>query len=105
MNGTEMYTIFDLPIAVTNSIPADITRPSCDSLNNPIIDQATLDASANSFTRIAGTPIETDGEGSGLGGTKPGASTDDGLGAAGITDWRTGAHALWIGAFALFLLC
>jgi hypothetical protein len=104
MNGTELYTIFDLPIAVTNSIPADVNRPSCDSLNNLIIDQATLAASANTFTRIAGTTIETNGKGSGLGGSKPGASAQNGLGAASTTDWHTSAHALWVGAFGFFLL-
>ncbi|EPE26225.1 hypothetical protein GLAREA_02137 [Glarea lozoyensis ATCC 20868] len=104
MNGSELYTIFDLPIAVTNSIPADVARPSCDSLNNPMLDQATLAASANTFTRIAGTIIETNGQGSGLGGSKPGASAQNGLGAAGTTDWHTNVHALWIGTLGLFLL-
>src|SRR5687768_5374647 len=104
MNGTEMYTIFDLPIAVTNSIPADFSRPSCDSINNPIIDHETLAASANTFTRIAETSIETTGEGSGLGistlgGTRPEARPQDGLGGAGFTDRRTSVHALWIGVF------
>jgi hypothetical protein len=104
MNGTEMYTIFDLPIAVTNKISADVTRPPCDVVNNPIIDQETLNTSANTFTRIAGTTIETSGKGSGLGGSKPGASAQDGLGAASATDWYTGLHTLWIGISGVFLL-
>ncbi|KAL5320344.1 hypothetical protein ACEPPN_011145 [Leptodophora sp. 'Broadleaf-Isolate-01'] len=106
LNGTDMYTIFDLPIKVTNSIPEDSNRPSCDELNNPLLDQATLNASANSFTRIAGTAIEGNdkdgsGNGNGLGGTKPDATSADGLGGAGVLDWRTGVHCTWIGVFAL----
>ncbi len=31
------YTIFDLPISVTNEISASPSRPSCDSLNNPLL--------------------------------------------------------------------
>jgi hypothetical protein len=98
-----MYTIFDLPIDVSNSIPAGLFRPSCDSLNNPIIDQATLKASANSFTRIAGTTIETSGKGSGLGGTKPDASTHNGLGAAGRTTLNTALYTLWVGIIGVIL--
>ncbi|KAG9231131.1 hypothetical protein BJ875DRAFT_129464 [Amylocarpus encephaloides] len=105
MNGTDMYTIFDLPIKVTNRISASITRPSCDAVNNPMIDQAALNVSANTFTRIAGTAIETSGKGSGLGGTKPAASPQDGLGAAGSLDWRTSLHLLWIGLFGIFICC
>jgi len=104
LNGTDSYTIFDLPIKVTNSIPEDSNRPSCDVLNNPLLDQATLNASANSFTRIAGTAIEgndKDGGKDGLGGTKPDATAEDGLGGAGMLNWRTSVHGIWIGAFAL----
>jgi hypothetical protein len=93
MNGTEAYTIFDLPIHVTNKISEQSNRPSCDALNNPLLSQETLNASANSFTRIPGTAIETSGKGSGLGG----------LGAAGMVDWKTAVHWIWIGAFALML--
>lgn len=100
-----MYTIFDLPIKVTNSIPEQSNRPSCDVLNNPMLDQATLNASANSFTRVAGTAIEgNDNKGDGLGGTKPDASPQDGLGGAGLLDRRTGVHCMWIGAFALMAM-
>jgi hypothetical protein len=37
LNGSDYYTIFDLPIAVTNQISANDSRPSCDSLNNPLL--------------------------------------------------------------------
>lgn len=37
VNDTGYYTIFDLPISVTNSISDSTTRPDCDSLQNPIL--------------------------------------------------------------------
>jgi hypothetical protein len=89
-----MYTIFDLPIEVTNSIPASNNRSSCASLNNPLLDQATLNQSANNFTRIAGTGIE--------GNTK--SAADGGLGGAGMLDWGTSVRFTWILAFAAMLV-
>lgn len=85
LNGTDMYTIFDLPIKVTNSIPASNNRASCASLNNPLLDQATLNASANSFTRIAGTAIQSSSGKTGAGG---------GLGGAGTLDCRSGSYII-----------
>lgn len=99
MNGTSMYTIFDLPIRVTNSIPAAPNRPPCDTLDNPMLDEATLNASASWFTRVAGTSIETEGTGSGIGGLKPQAQPQDGLGGAGALNWGTGLHSLWMAVF------
>ncbi|KAH6666027.1 hypothetical protein B0J14DRAFT_605146 [Halenospora varia] len=104
LNGTDMYTIFDLPIKVTNKISSASDRSSCEVLNNPLLDQTVLNASANTFTRIAGSAIETTGKGTGLGGTKPEASPQNGLGGAGILSWQTGAHSLWIGAFFVLLM-
>jgi len=104
LNGSDEYTIFDLPIHVTNSIPADDNRPSCASLNNTLLNESTLAASANNFTRIPGTPIQGNGNsGSGLGGQKPDGNPKDGLGGAGMIDWRTGVHVMWVGA-AVFML-
>jgi hypothetical protein len=37
LNGSDYYTIFNLPIQVTNAIPASSTRPTCDSLNNKLL--------------------------------------------------------------------
>lgn len=95
LNGTNEYTIFDLPIQVTNSIPAESKRPSCEALNNTMLNQSTLDASANNFTRIAGTPIQ---ENTGK------VSGKDGIGGAGMLDWRTSIHVIWIGAFGLLFM-
>jgi hypothetical protein len=90
-----MYTIFDLPIKVTNSISAESTRPSCDVLNNPLLDQATLNASANNFTRIVGTAIQ---------GNSGKTGSEGGLGGAGILDWRTSVHAIWMVALVFMFM-
>lgn len=97
LNGTNLYTIFDLPIQVTNSIPANNSRPSCDSLNNDLLSQAALNASANNFTRIAGSGLETGGNGLGKGG--PGGS-----GAVAAVDWGTAVHWIWISSFVAMLM-
>jgi hypothetical protein len=89
-----MYTIFDLPIHVTNEILANSTRPSCDSLNNNLLTQEVLNASANNFVRIPGTALETNKDGSGK----------DGLGAAAAVDWRSAVHGVWILSFALMFV-
>ncbi|KIX02144.1 uncharacterized protein Z518_08083 [Rhinocladiella mackenziei CBS 650.93] len=53
INGTGYYTIFNLPIEVTNSIPNDTqlsaskTRPLCALRNNPLQNQTSQDASAS----------------------------------------------------------
>jgi hypothetical protein len=48
LNGSNYYTIFDLPIQVTNAIPVlgynSSTRPTCDSLNNTILSNQQLNA-------------------------------------------------------------
>ncbi|TVY75632.1 hypothetical protein LSUE1_G007195 [Lachnellula suecica] len=101
LNGTDLYTIFDLPIHVTNSISAGNNQPSCDVLNNPLLDQNTLNASANSFTRIAGTGLQTGGDG--LGKPRPDAQPQDGLGGAGTLILSTSLHYVWIGVFCFML--
>ncbi|TVY91386.1 hypothetical protein LAWI1_G004673 [Lachnellula willkommii] len=103
LNGTDQYTIFDLPIHVTNSIPEEGIRPSCDALNNPLINEVALVASANNFTRIDGTAIQTGGTGEGLGKPKPDAQPKDGLGGAGALGWRTGIHCAWLAVFVFML--
>lgn len=101
LNGTNLYTIFNLPIYVTNNIPPESDRPSCDSLNNELLSEAALDASANTFVRIPGTAIETNGKGTGIGAQTPDTGPADGLGAGQMVEWRTGAHWIWFGSFAM----
>ncbi|KAM0342778.1 hypothetical protein ACHAPU_009270 [Fusarium lateritium] len=43
LNGDEHYTIFDVPISVTNSISKDDDRPSCDDLSNELLSPEEVD--------------------------------------------------------------
>ncbi|KAK4031663.1 hypothetical protein C8A01DRAFT_21160 [Parachaetomium inaequale] len=56
LNGTDHYTIFDLPISVTNSIPASENRPSCDSLSNPMLTPEEILASADTSVPVMFAP-------------------------------------------------
>jgi len=56
LNGQDHYTIFDLPISVTNSIPASDTRPSCDELNNPLLTPEEIEASTDSKVPVMFAP-------------------------------------------------
>ncbi|KAJ4297203.1 hypothetical protein N0V88_004121 [Collariella sp. IMI 366227] len=47
LNGEDYFTIFDLPISVTNSIPEKDERPSCDSLDNVLLTPDEIRASAD----------------------------------------------------------
>jgi len=71
LNGTEQYTIFDLPIQVTNSISESANRSSCDSLSNPLLDWNEVKTSASNFTMVPGSPIEAKGGGAVLSAWKP----------------------------------
>ncbi|KAI1022897.1 hypothetical protein LB503_000812 [Fusarium chuoi] len=68
-NGDDHYTIFDVPINVTNSIPEDDDRPSCDELSNDILSPEEIDAEAANkvgvlFAPGDSTELETSGEAS-----------------------------------------
>ncbi|KAK3300427.1 uncharacterized protein B0H64DRAFT_369684 [Chaetomium fimeti] len=68
LNGEDYYTVFDLPIAVTNSIPASDNRPSCAALNNPLLSpEEVLDSSDVSvpvmFAPGDATTVETNPNG------------------------------------------
>jgi hypothetical protein len=106
LNGEDHYTIFDVPISVTNKINTDVTRPSCDSLNNPMLTPEQINVTAANdlpvmFAPGDATVIQTAGSGSnsgdGLGPTKPSAQ---GLGSgAGMLSWRSGVH--WLCLFSI----
>ncbi|KAF7716444.1 Uncharacterized protein PECH_003850 [Penicillium ucsense] len=52
-NGTDYYTVFDLPISVTNSIPQSDERVDCASLENNLLSAAEVDKSSD---RLPGQP-------------------------------------------------
>ncbi|CCT62445.1 uncharacterized protein FFB20_06166 [Fusarium fujikuroi] len=69
LNGDDHYTIFDVPINVTNSIPEDDDRPSCDELSNDILSPEEIDAEAANkvgvlFAPDDSTELEASGEAS-----------------------------------------
>lgn len=66
LNETDHYTIFDLPIMVTNRIDEDDSRPSCDSLANNIlapeeIDAVTANAAGILFAPDSSTEVDFEG--------------------------------------------
>ncbi|KAI1158576.1 hypothetical protein F5B18DRAFT_640499 [Nemania serpens] len=44
LNGEDHYTIFDVPISVTNSINFVGNNPACDSVDNPLLSPEEIDA-------------------------------------------------------------
>ncbi|KAJ5512645.1 hypothetical protein N7463_002197 [Penicillium fimorum] len=48
-NGTDYYTVFDLPISVTNSIPKSDDRIDCDLLENKLLSAAEIGESSDSL--------------------------------------------------------
>ncbi|KAJ5461820.1 uncharacterized protein N7458_003372 [Penicillium daleae] len=48
-NGTDYYTVFDLPISVTNSIPESSDRVDCASLENQVLSIAEVEKSSDTL--------------------------------------------------------
>ncbi|KAK3950988.1 hypothetical protein QBC32DRAFT_4186 [Pseudoneurospora amorphoporcata] len=70
LNGEDHYTIFDLPISVTNGISKSDDRPSCQSLDNPLLAPEDIDWTDTNelgglFAPGGSTVIETPDAGSG----------------------------------------
>ncbi|KAJ5874786.1 uncharacterized protein N7529_003216 [Penicillium soppii] len=71
-NGTDYYTVFDLPISVTNSIPKSDDRIDCASLENDLLSAAEI---AESSDTLPGQPwVE------GVSTTSSSAATQTGMG-------------------------
>lgn len=113
LNGVDRYTIFDLPISVTNRIEARADRPSCDALDNPLLPPETIRASADFdvpvlFAPGDATTVQTGAggageEGDGLGPTKPGASPGQGLGSGASRIWMGGESWMCVAGMAFAL--
>ncbi|KAI2614572.1 uncharacterized protein GGS25DRAFT_472318 [Hypoxylon fragiforme] len=118
LNGEDHYTIFDVPISVTNKIEFTGGNPSCDSVNNPLLSPEEIDAeSANSVgvlfapgdSTVIQQPASTsstgsDGGGSGIGPDKPEANPSDGLGSgASMVRWTSTARRLSVLSIVYFL--
>lgn len=98
MNNTEHYTIFDVPISVTNSIDNATGRADCDALDNPLLTPAQLNASAANSVGVLFAPGDSQVVKVQLNNTD---ESGQGLGGAGMLSWWSGAD--WICAITLVL--
>lgn len=98
VNNTGYYTIFDVPISVTNSIENSTGRADCDSLDNPLLTPEEVDASAANSVGVLFAPGDSQVVKVQLNNTD---ESGQGIGGAGMLSWRSGAE--WIGAVALVL--
>lgn len=117
LNDTEFYTVFNLPISVTNSISENANRSSCESLTNPLLGWETvvdstgeLTPSQYPWTNGSGVQVSVgdgdggDDEGDGIGGTKPDANSGDGLGSGAGMVTMNGGLTVLAAIFALALV-
>ncbi|KAL8370618.1 hypothetical protein RB595_000813 [Gaeumannomyces hyphopodioides] len=104
LNGQDHYTIFDLPISVTNRIDFGLDRAPCDELNNPLLDEDRIDArSANSvgvlFAPGDATQVQfidnSRDKGDGLGPSRGGPVNGLGSAASSTLGWHAGAVWVW----------
>ncbi|CAN8099600.1 unnamed protein product [Discula destructiva] len=93
LNDTDHYTIFDLPISVTNSIDNSTARPDCDSLNNPLMTPEQINATAADRVGVLFAPGDSQMIQVRLNETNSTAS-EPGLGGAVSLRWETGA--MWM---------
>ncbi|KAI0102218.1 hypothetical protein GGR51DRAFT_528156 [Nemania sp. FL0031] len=56
LNGEDHYTIFDVPISVTNSIDFVGNNPACDSVDNPLLTPEEINATAANSVGILFAP-------------------------------------------------
>jgi len=102
LNGTDFFTIFDLPISVTNSISEDSNRPSCDELNNPLLsDPLNASSAVIPIPYLNGAGVDNTAK-NGFGAMKPVATPENGIdsgGAVAIMSLGALYFTLIIGAF------
>lgn len=95
MNDTDYYTIFDLPISVTNSIENSTSRPSCESLENPVLTPEQINATAANRVGVLFAP----GDSQNVEVTLNSTTGAQGLGGAAQLGWARGSQ--WVCALAL----
>lgn len=96
MNNTSYYTVFDLPISVTNSIDNSTTRPDCDALDNPLLSPEQINATIANRVGILFAPGDSQIVEIKLNKTDP---TTGGLGGAATLSWER--SAMWMSGLAL----
>ncbi|CAJ2501748.1 Uu.00g046010.m01.CDS01 [Anthostomella pinea] len=110
LNNEEHYTIFDVPISVTNKVEFVGNNPSCDSVNNLLLTPEEIDAHAANSVGILFAPGDatvvqqaeaSSGDGDSLGPLKPEGDAANGLGSgAGALEFSWRSAVLWISAVA-----
>ncbi|KAI1088569.1 hypothetical protein F5B19DRAFT_470963 [Rostrohypoxylon terebratum] len=97
LNGADHYTIFDVPIAITNKIDFTGNNPPCDPLNNPLLTPEEINAdTANTVgilfapgdSTVVQQPDNDNDDKDGIGPEKPEASPGEGLGSSANTIQR-----------------
>ncbi|KAI2635289.1 hypothetical protein GGS21DRAFT_515146 [Xylaria nigripes] len=88
LNGQELYTIFDVPISVTNSIESTGDNPACDLVNNPLLSPEEINAAAADSIGVLFAP----GDATVIEQSKNG-DPDSGAGSI-MVDWRPVAIGL-----------
>ncbi|KAI1382121.1 hypothetical protein F4677DRAFT_439923 [Hypoxylon crocopeplum] len=110
LNGEDHYTIFDVPISVTNKIEFTGNNPPCDSVNNPLLTPEDIDAeSANSVgvlfapgdATVVQQPDSAGDDKNGIGPDKPEANPGDGLG-SGSSVVRWTPVTSWVALLSVF---
>ncbi|OBT68884.1 hypothetical protein VE03_02035 [Pseudogymnoascus sp. 23342-1-I1] len=118
LNDTEYYTVFNLPIAVTNRISESANQSSCESLTNPLLGwdkvvDSTVVLTPDQYPWTDGSGVQVsvpsgdgdgDDEGDGIGGTKPDADAGDGLGSGARMVVMDGRLTVLAAIFALALV-
>ncbi|KAI0394041.1 hypothetical protein F5Y17DRAFT_458329 [Xylariaceae sp. FL0594] len=56
LNGDDHYTIFDVPVAVTNKIDSVGDNPACDSVDNPLLTPEEINAEAANSVGVLFAP-------------------------------------------------
>lgn len=93
LNGKDHYTVFDLPVSVTNSIPAGLFRPSCDAVNNPLLTPEQVNVTGANDVPVLFAP--GDATAVNVTGSNPATVPGgQGLGAGATVSWRSAAH--WV---------
>ncbi|KAI1131771.1 hypothetical protein F5Y10DRAFT_233066 [Nemania abortiva] len=94
LNNNDHYTIFDVPISVTNSIQFVGNNPACDSVNNPLLTPEEINATAANSVGILFAPGDA---------TRIQQTTDSGVARLTAFEWRSAAIGLLaLGGLRLF---
>ncbi|KAK8033136.1 hypothetical protein PG991_002534 [Apiospora marii] len=97
LNGEDHYTVFDVPISVTNKIDFTGNNPPCDSVNNPLLTPEEIDATSANTVGILFAP----GDATQI--EQTGVTGQNGLGGGlGSPSWSKTAS--WLAATCLFFV-